>query len=364
MYGPGILPYMSALAAATPDATASLLTTPHDGRDVVLLTCNDLHLTDVPPAARLDNYVDEMFGLLGQIAQAAVKLSADAVCIAGDIFHHKDRPMGTALLGRVVDWCKQLQASGTAVLVVPGNHDLRYNNLATLPHQPLGLMLKAGVMQDVSVQPWVPARCPARVTVQGIAYPHAMEATHWTRIPPVGSRHVVLAHCFASPAGGQVYGEPEHAYAALYAACPADVYVFGHDHSDGGIHTIAGSDSGDPRRLQHSAYFLNLGALSRGTIGYDDITREMYVGIVRIGPSVQVQRLKLQAIPASDLFDLSGKAAQQAQTQRIDTFIADLEATLASLDSTAPLSTHLGALTMAADVRARMQRYIDSVEHG
>ena len=353
---------MSAPAAATPVDTGSPPTKPR-ADDVVLLTCNDLHLTDVAPAARLDNYVDEMFGLLDQIAQAAEKTRANAVCIAGDIFHSKDRPMGAPLLGRLVDWCKRLERNGTAVLIVPGNHDLRYNNLDTLPLQPLGVLLKAGVMRDVSTNPFYgppPERdWGPHYEVWGVPFPHAFDLDHWRalgRLTPLGDRRrIVLAHCFASPTGGTVYGEPELSYSDIAEACPADVYVFGHDHSDGGVSVLDGD---------RPMYFVNLGAISRGTIGHDDITREIHLGLVRIGAQVSVSRVRLNAIPASDLFDLTTKAEQTAQAQRIDTFIADLEATLASLDSTAPITTHLGRMQIADAVKARMQAYITAIEHG
>jgi hypothetical protein len=345
---------MSVSAAVPSDASGSPLRTRRDG-DVVLLTCNDLHLSDVPPAARLDNYVDEMFRLLDQIRAVAEKLDADAVCIAGDIFHSKQRPMGTALLGRLVDWCKTLQARGTEILVVPGNHDIRYNNLATLPDQPLGLMLKAEVVWDVSRFPWRDSK-GGWVTVQGIAYPTAMDLQQWMRIEPCYTKYrVILAHCFASLSGGMVYGETEHRYADLYEACPADVYVFGHDHSDGGVAKVVTATR---------PTFINLGALSRGTIGNDDITRDIHLGIVRIGEAVSVSRVRLNAIPASELFDLTAKAEQTAQARQIDAFIADLETTLASLDSTAPVATHLGVLSLPDEVKTRMQRYIDEVEQG
>lgn len=353
---------MSAAAAVTNDGLGSQPTT-RLGADVVLLTCNDLHLTDVAPASRRDNYVDELFGLLDQIAQAAEKVKADAVCIAGDIFHSKDRPMGAPLLSRLIRWCGRLDSNGTAVLVIPGNHDLKYNNLATLPQQPLNVLLEGGHMQNVAAKPWWVCREHADVEVRGIPFPDAMAIDQWQTThagwQPLDAsmRRVVLAHCFASLRGGEVYGEPEHAYADLYAACPADVYVFGHDHSNGGVTRIVAS--GHDRE---EAYFINLGALSRGTIGYDDITRDITIGLVRIGETVSVKQVKLKAVHASELFDLTAKAEQTEQARHIDAFIADLEATLASLDSTNPVETHLGKLTIAAEVKARMQRYIDGVE--
>ena len=299
---------------------------------------------------------DQFAALLDQIRQVAFKLQVDSVCIAGDIFHSKQRPMGTALLGRLVDWCKTLQATGIDILVVPGNHDIRYNNLATLADQPLGLMLKAGVMRDVSRDPWH----SEGVIVQGIAYPTAMDLQQWMRIAPVAATHrVILAHCYASTNGGMVYGETEHRYEDLFDACPADVYIFGHDHTDGGVYTV-------PRPGLPTTHFINLGALSRGTIGADEITRDVRIGVVRLIPNVgtRVQQVRLNAIPARDLFDLTAKAEQTAQARQIDAFIADLETTLASLDSTAPVATHLGALTLAPEVKVRMQRYIDEVEQG
>jgi len=346
---------MPVQSAEPPDASASLLTTHRPDGAVVLLTCNDLHLTDVPPAARTDNYVDELFGLLSQVATAAAHTHATAVCIAGDIFHSKDRPMGSALLGRLVDWCRQLHAHGTAVWVVAGNHDLRYGQLATLHNQPLGLLIRAGMVVDVAA---TPTYC-RHVQVVGVPFPDAMDLDGW-RLRAAGvpnhHRRVVLAHCFASPNGGEVYGEAEHGYADVYEALPADVYVFGHDHSDGGIATLAAPD--------RTAHFINLGAVSRGTIGHDDIARDIHIGLVTIPPigPATCQRVRLNAIPASALFDLDAKAAQMETQRQIDAFVASLEATLAALDTARPVEQHLQGLAIATDVRQRMQRYIAEVQ--
>lgn len=335
------------------------------------MVCNDLHLTDTNPVSRTDCYIDELFGLLDQIAKLAVAQRARAVLIAGDIFHHKAK-VSIATLIRLVDWCSRLQEADIVVVTIPGNHDLLHNRYESLPNQPLGLLYAIGAMLNVSRGRGSNAAVfgeDVSVAVAGVPFPDAFDLASWRKLhvalPPVltqspvglvGMRRVVLAHCFAAPVAGDFFGEPVLAYGDIYEACPADVYVFGHDHRDGGVAKL---DRGDP---DNPAYFINLGAISRGSISADDITRTICCGLVRIADTVTVTKVKLNATPAADIFDLALKAAREAEQTQIDQFVAHLSDTLATLGSSRSVEDHLQTLPLSDDVRARMMQYIAEAE--
>lgn len=347
---------MSAPAAAPAGSTAP--------DTVTFVTCNDLHLNSTNPVSRTDSYIDELFDLLGQLAQLAVAQRAAAILIAGDIFHHKAK-ISIPTLVRLVQWCRQLKTYGVDVLSIPGNHDLQNNRYQSLPTQPLGLLYALDAMVNVheGARSYVNGASPL-VYVGGVAFPHAFDLAHWrtlnTTLPtmdPARYRRVVLGHCFASPAGGDYFGEPVHAYSDLYEACPADVYVFGHDHSDGGI---VKRDRGEP---DNPAWFVNLGAISRGSLAHDDINRMVCCGLVRIAADrTSVLRVKLNAKPASEIFDLDLKAKRDAEQTQIDAFVERLSDTLAALGSTKTVEQHLDTLGLPQEVRQRMVRYITEVE--
>lgn len=347
--------------------SAPSVTTPGSGgRDAVFVACNDLHLSDTNPVSRTDSYIDELFGLLDQMARLAHAQQATAILVAGDIFHHKAK-VSIPTLVRLVTWCRTLAAAGIDVVTIPGNHDLLHNRYESLESQALGLLYALGAMINVS-QPQCPARTYLRgndavVHVGGVAFPDAFEIEKWrlanTAMPLFGhanSRRIVLGHCFASPEGGDYFGDPVLAYDDIYTACPADVYVFGHDHRDGGIMKLDRGDPDDP------AYFVNLGAIARGSIAHDDINRTICCALIRIGPQVTVQRVKLNAKPAADIFDLTAKAQRDADQQAIEQFVTTLQDTLATLGSGKSVEDHLAVLSLPNEVRTRMMRYIADAE--
>lgn len=321
-----------------------------------LLTLNDLHLASRPPAARVDDYEAELFELLEQVAALAKRVEAKGVLIAGDIFHAKSR-VSIGLLVRLVRWCRDLQRAGVHVLVIPGNHDLLYNRYDSLPDQPLGLLIAVGAMANVSTRPGLDqsvrlTESDVVVRVVGVPFPDAMDLDRWRALPASdpGETAVILGHCFADVGGGEYFGEPVHAYAALADACPwGRVFVFGHDHADRGVVRI------------EDRWFVNLGALSRGAISDEDVSREIKCGLVDVGPSgVAVTQVRLRYRPAAELFDLNLRAKRTAERAHLETFVTQLAQDLQA--SGTSLLDRVTALSLPEAVRARVWAYIESVE--
>lgn len=317
--------------------------------------CNDIHLSHRGPQSRLDDWQEAIFAKLDQVAKVAVKARAKAVCIAGDVFHHKSR-IGYGTVVRLLQWGIALRKHGVDTLFIPGNHDLVHDRLDSLDSQPLGLLKASGVFTDVSYARERYQDDETSVGVIGLPYPDAMslegfqrvtESYHAAGAPSEGA--ILMAHCFATPEGGTYFGQPIHKYSDLLQF-PFDVFHFGHDHSD---HGVAQAETGQ--------LFINLGALSRGTLAQDDVKREVKIALVDFGETVTVKQLKLKVAPATEVFDLALKAQKDRERDQVEQFVGDLQA---SLVHAGPVSftDRLGTMQLPDAVRVKVQSYLDAAE--
>jgi hypothetical protein len=170
----------------------------------------------------------------------------------------------------------------------------------------------------------------------------------------VEGRAILLAHCFATRGGGSYFGEAIHAYEDLYSL-PFDVFIFGHDHSDHGVVSLRAGSS--PTR-----HFVNLGALSRGSLSRENIDRSVKCAIVEVSASkVSVQEVKLRVRPASEVFDLNLKAQKDRETQAVEEFVTQLSHSLVDSGQVSYLEK-LKTMELSDDVLAKVQFYLSQAE--
>lgn len=324
-----------------------------------IVCTNDWHLTARPPMSRTDDYITELLGLLDQIGKVADHVKADAIAVAGDFFHLKGQ-IPYWLLYHLWDWCR-----ARTVVGIPGNHDLVHNRLASLPDTVLGFLIRAGAVCNVSASPNVvgePGFEP--VAIYGVPYPIAFELDEWkaagrykeevAQRAGVNIRSLVMGHCFATPEGGDHFGEPVLKYRDL-AALPFDAFHFGHDHSDHGVRFVNGKP------------FVNIGALARGTRSKEDLTRDVKCAVLsfREGHPVDVLQIKLDAKPAHELFDLQHHAERAAEETQVQAFVEQLAQDLASSVITAPqqgLDSRVQSLGLPDAVYQRVMQYLAAAE--
>ncbi len=323
---------------------------------------NDVHLSHRGPQSRLDDWQEAIFGKLDQVSKVAKKVGARAVCIAGDVFHHKSR-IAYATVLRLMVWAFDLKAAGIDVLVIPGNHDEVHNRLDSIETQPIGLLFASGAFIDVSFgykayryfepKPGDSAVAGPDVAILGMPFPDAMDLGNYQRIADIrkacpAPRALLMAHCFATAQGGTYFGQPIHPYAA-FNDLPFDVFHFGHDHSDHGV-----AQMGDK-------FFINIGSISRGSLAMDDLKREPKIALVEFGEAITVKQIKLKVAPVAEIFDLALKAQKDREKGEVEAFVGQLKDDLAVAG---PISfkDRLGTMEIPEKVRTRVQSYLDSAE--
>ncbi len=322
-----------------------------------LVCLNDVHLSHRGPQSRLDDWQEAIFAKLDQVSKVAKKVNARAVCIAGDVFHHKSR-IAYATVFRLMLWAFDLRQHRIDVLVIPGNHDEVHDRLDSVDTQPIGIMFGSGAFTNVSLKPvrydGGPGDGSGDVTIVGLPYPDAMTWENFQLAADArlkeckAGRALLMAHCFATPEGGTYFGQPIHPY-GMFNDLPFDVFHFGHDHSDHGVAQMG------------TKHFINIGSISRGSLAMDDIKREPKIALVEFADTVTVKQIKLKVTPAAEIFDLALKAQKDREKSEVEAFVGQLRDDLA-LAGPVSFKDRLGKMDLADNVRARVQTYLDSAE--
>ena len=314
------------------------------------LVCSDIHFSDVNPVSRIDNYLEALLAKMGQIRAAAEKLRIEALIISGDVFHVKAPSRVSHSLTQIVMDC--FQKFSCPILCLPGNHDLSDNRLDSLPRQPLGTLFKAGVAINlIEVQPYKLSDQDVCVGIQAVPYSSTPKLEDFKLPRPERiDCEILVAHCFADRNPGNFFGERVFGYEELMTVSTADVFLFGHDHRDHGL-TVIGKK-----------HFLSVGAISRGSLDTDNLTRDVKIGYVEIGrQGIISKEYKLSVRPASEVFDLKKKEKEQKDQKVIEDFVSTLAKPI-DMDAS-DMEKILASMQFPREVLEKIKYYLEQAEY-
>jgi len=328
---------------------------------VTLVWRSDLHLADHAPCSRVDDWSETLLGKLEQVGRIAKRVGAAAVLDGGDFYHVKSPSRNSH---RAVQRVAQIHGEYPCPTYANvGNHDCKYGDLRFLHEQPLGVLFESGVFkrcygEDEAVfevhhpGPLGYEEPTLRVRVVGIPY-HGTEydLERFTSIEKGDEDFlVVMAHVLASPEGGTMFeGEDIIKYADLAGLAP-DVWLFGHWHKNQGIVEFA-----------PGKWAVNLGALSRGALTQDDLTRAPSVAVLTFhyknGLSIEERPLKVE--PSEAVFDLEGRMRQEARDMTMEAFVDNFRKTLLDTEAKPLLDTILDLPDTPQEIKERAVLYLE-----
>lgn len=321
---------------------------------LAFLLRTDVHLSDRSPSSWKADYTEEIWSNLEQVGTLAREHEVSAVLDAGDYFHTKAPSKNSHYL---VQRSSALHLGyGRPTLVVPGNHDLQYDNLDTLERQPLGTLYSSKVFEQLGERVFEDGNL--RVRVVGVPYdPNRTLRDLLSIQKKKGDTHLIaVVHILASlkpPASVEdFWNEPVFSYESLVTRNGPDVFFFGHWHKDQGVEIL------------DNKYFVNQGALSRGALVRENLERVPKVALVEFdGSDLRVQTIELEVAPAEDVFDLDKKAVQEKERQDIDQFVQCLVSE-GEIDPEQTIEQNIQALDFADDVRSEAMKYLEMAEVG
>ncbi len=320
------------------------------------VTRTDVHLSDIPPKSRTDDWMDTLLRKLRQVGRIADEVNANAVLDNGDFFNIKS-PTRTshAAIRKVAEVQREYPCPTYGNI---GNHDCVYGDYAYLGQQPLGVLFSTGVVKrcyDEHEAVFMDDEgLSARVT--GIPY-HGSEydLDRFRAQKKKGEDYLmVMAHVLASPSGGSMFkGEDIVKYDDLLSLAPdVDVWFFGHWHKDQGITEIA-----------PGKWVVNIGSLSRGSLAQDNLDRKPGCGIVTFSrKGIEVDRRDLDVLPAKDVFDIESRVREETRAATMDAFVDSLRATLTAAEKHLTLEQKVEETDVAQEVRERALEYLENAD--
>lgn len=327
---------------------------------VNIVTAADFHFSDNSPSSRKDDYAESLFEKLNQILNLCNKLKASFLLIPGDLFHVKTASKNShRLTQRLIRIFKKFYANDCRIISIPGNHDLSFSSIESLEKQPLGVLAEAGVIELISRKetPWSKTEVYGdaeglRFRFVGAAFGEISESSLDTVRFEKGTTEdflICLAHVFAGPLRVNFFGNMTLGYQDMLEFGP-DIFVFGHMHKDQGIQQIG------------NKYFVNVGAIARGSIAEDDVKRKPKVGVLQLSSDkIRATAVALKVKPATEVFDLRAKEQEDQRSKEISTFIEMLskESEVEGED----ISGRLEASDFENEIKERALIYLERAEN-
>ena len=273
-----------------------------------ILTFADVHLADKNPGARIDNYRDAILGKLEQIRDICDEKKIDVAICAGDLFHIKTPSKNSHyLVSRVISIFKSFPCP---VYAIYGNHDIRQDNVSTLPSQPFYTVMQSGAVKYLNDEYFL----NKKIRVFGMDYIANPEVEDFNRKRESEQIQICVAHVNASSKFEDLFGERVYRYQDLKKTSP-DIFIFGHYHPDQGI------------EIHNNKHFVNVGSICRGSLKTDEINRIPSVGYIEIKKdwTIHSDKIELEVSPSSEIFDLELKVKEENEQKELEKFIGEMK---------------------------------------
>ena len=274
---------------------------------------SDVHQSDRAPSGRKDDYTETIFAKLKEIGELAGEHNCALALFGGDMFHFKSPVKNShSLVRRMIETFK---AFPCPVAGVVGNHDLSYANPDMIGIQPIAVMEAAGAINLLDVWSGDAARLKApkgySIRVEGIPYRVDFDLDS-VKIDPRQDKEVIISmvHALTEPKAGDLGGEKIFAFKD-FSGLGVQVLLPGHYHKNQGVHQVGDMVVAHP------------GAVVRGTLHYEDLSRKPTVAIVHVDESgCHAEEVELVTAPAvKDCFRIEAKNAKDNLNNERDNFV-------------------------------------------
>ncbi len=301
--------------------------------DAVNLTwMTDIHIAANPPGRRQDDYMRAILDKLEFVKALTEEVGGACLC-GGDFFHVKRPASSSNSLGLLIQCIRVLFSfPHRRVFGAVGNHDIMYDDMGTLPHQPLGLLIAAGVYHNLNTGPVVFSNRDGSVRVQVETFPYADGEKTLERLlasgqrPPGITYRVAIIHAYGQPGNkGMMYAERKIGYNEL-GGLDFDFCLWGHDHSRHGAETVGG--------ITH----VNLGSLARAAFASDEVERPVVAVALSFGPDgVAYREEPVPVKPLELAFVAADKGVENAaRADEVTEFFSEMDEAVEGLVSGEP----------------------------
>ncbi len=188
----------------------------------------DVHVSDRSPASWKGDYPAEIWSNLEQVGELARTYKVTAVLDGGDYFHVKAATRNPHFL---IEKTARVHAEYPCpTYSIEGNHDLAYNNLDSVPKQPIGVLYASGVFQHLREEVFIGEGQQVRVVGMPYSPFRTLADLKAIQKQPGDTHLIVLVHQLAGmdppPDVEDFFGEPVFRYEDLLSEGGPDVWCF------------------------------------------------------------------------------------------------------------------------------------------
>jgi 3',5'-cyclic AMP phosphodiesterase CpdA len=314
------------------------------------ITFTDVHASAVNPESREGDYQGDILDKLSQIGQVGRKLNVDFYLLAGDLFNLKYPTKNPHSLNRSL--IEIFSGFGAPVFATEGNHDLRNDSYQTFDEQPLSVLYASGALRQLREQTLTSGGLTVRL--RGFPFEERPKLGTMRRSEDEADYSVSVLHLYSSPAGGDLRGTKIYSYEEI-SQLGDDMYVMGHYHIDQGITEVTYGGK--------TATFINVGAVSRGSLVDDNLSRApkfAYVEVLKKDGKVEVdaRAVKLRVKPSSEIFNVEAKIEQKRRIEEASAFVEKLRSEDSEQQGEDRIESELSGLKIGPDVLGSVQHYL------
>lgn len=313
-----------------------VITLPHEKVNLVWST--DWHIAAEPPGRRSDDYQAAILRKLKFIGELTHRLNGAALC-GGDVFHVKNAKSPSNSLSLIAELITTLQEFPYGgVFGSVGNHDLSFDRMDSLPSQPLGVLIAAGVYYNLNEEPVVFTTQDFSVSVLVETFPYERGDVLLEHLLQVGYRptftcdageftptyRIAILHAYGEPGkGGTLFGEPKIGYDQV-AHLDYDFMCWGHDHSRKETEQVG--------NITH----VNLGSLARAALATDEVDRPVVAAILSFATDgVRYKEKEVPVTPLQIAFTTADKPMEKvAKSDAVKEFFAEMDEQVGDIETT------------------------------
>jgi len=321
--------------------------------DIKFITFTDVHISDINPENRKGSYRDDILHKLKQIKAVGKKLNVDFFICAGDLFNLK-APMRNSheLTSLLIELFKSFPAP---IYMTEGNHDLRNDSYEQFDKQPLNVLYKSGALTQLRNEEVWDRENKFSINLRSFPF---VEEPNFEDIPKSKNDEfsVCVLHLYSTKKGGDLYGKKLFSYDEI-AELSDDIFVLGHYHIDQGVEVI--------RRSSKEQHFINVGAISRGSLSEDSIKRIPKISLVTIDenkkPKIQIVKLKVR--PAEEAFYIERKKKQKEKIEKAVEFVEKLKTELEEKETDIDkIDDQIKDINIGQNIIDRVKHYMDEAD--
>ena len=318
------------------------------------ITFTDIHISSYNPQSRVGDYQEDILEKLRQIGNVGKKVGVDFYMLAGDLFNLKypmrnPHSLNTALIEIFKDF-------GAPIYTTEGNHDLRNDSYATFDEQPLKVLYSSGALIQLREQ--IVTKGDISVALRAFPFEEHPDFTAMTKKVDGVDLSIAMLHIYSGLKGGNYHTAKVYSYNEI-AQMGDDIFVMGHMHLDQGISNIV--------HCEKEVTFINVGAVSRGSMSDDNATRSPKIGYVDITKadgkvSVTAKAVRLKVKPAEEVFDLDSKEDEKKKQEEAELFVEKLRLEDSSQDALGRIDSAISDLSLDKIILDSVSHYLSEAD--